>query len=95
VRRIKSMSTETQLTIAAWIFLGGGFYAWTKSSIAGLKSDLKAARGELYRDINGIGAKVRQDEDAAARRYHNTSLAITLIAPVAREKEVCDFLREG
>lgn len=93
------IATETQWLIgsglAVWIFTAGGLLTWARMSIAQLKAEIGKVRGELYKDVNGIGGAVRRNEDAAARRHHNVSLAIILIAPVAREKEVCEFLREG
>jgi hypothetical protein len=88
------------------IFAAGVFYATTRFSIAQLRKDLdsglRAVRGEsaheignVRGDLNKLGIKVREGEAGQQRRFHNISLAMVVIAPVDKEKEVCDFLREG
>ncbi len=82
------MSSDAQITlalsVAVWIFTAGGFYKWVRTSIATLK-----------KDINGIGNKIREEEKAAARRYHNASLAIMISAPATKEEEVSKLLKEN
>jgi hypothetical protein len=79
------------IAIVGWIFSAGILYANVR---------------QLRKDMNGIGRKhadTQKENDrlrelavtAADRRYHNVSLAIMLISPNAREKEVCEFLKEG
>jgi len=56
---------------------------------------MKATVSQLRRDLNGIGSRMREVEKKSDIRFHNVSLAMMHISPVEKEKEVCDFLREG
>ena len=102
--------TDVQITIAAiivgWIFTAGGLLTWARMSIkqlekdamfrtAELRAEIKLARSDLYRDINGLGATVRRNEDNAGKRYHNTSLAVLIVSPPVKEAEISKLLREG
>ena len=88
------MSTEAWsvlgIAIVGWIFTAG--VLWNRME-------------QFRKDLNGIGRKhadYQKDNDrlremafaAADRRYYNVSLAIMLISPSAREKEICEFLKE-
>ncbi len=64
------------------IFGGGVFYATTRAEIAQLK-----------KDINGLGVRLRDESKSNSDAFHNISLAMVVIAPVEKEKEVCDFLK--
>lgn len=97
---------EVMVAVVGGIFTAGGILTWARMSIAALRKefessklaaehDLKVARTELYRDVNGLGNRVRVNEDAAARRYHNISLAIIHAAPPNKETELCDLLHEN
>lgn len=79
---------------------------WARMSIEGVKKEatenkaiaareLETLRVNLYRDINGVGAAGRRNEDDAARRYHNLSMALLIAAPQGKESEVSKLLREG
>ena len=102
--------TDAQITLAiavvVWIFTAGGLVTWARMSIAQLQKDamfrtaelraeLKTARVDLYRDLNGVGNRVRLNEDAAARRYHNLSMSLLIAAPTTKESEVSQLLKEG
>ena len=101
---------DAQLTaigaIVVWIFSAGAFYAWTRGRIAeltreleeakqGAAAELKTAKQDLYRDINGIGGRLRQSEDIMRRRHQNISLAVVHAAPPNKEKEICELLKEN
>jgi hypothetical protein len=92
------MSSDSQIVLAlavvGWIFSGGVFYAWTKSSIGELRRELAKARGDLYRDINGIGTKVRADQNAAKRHHSNNNNVLIFIAPKDKQVAVMGMLRE-
>jgi hypothetical protein len=77
------MSPELLWGVVGAIFGGGIFYATTRAEIASIK-----------RDINGIGTRLRDSDEKAGRRYHNISLAMVVVAPLEKEKEVGDYLRE-
>jgi hypothetical protein len=102
--------TDAQITVAitvvVWIFLAGGLVTYFRMSIEQLKKDamfrtaelrkeIALARSDLYRDINGLGATVRRNEDNAGKRYHNTSLAVLIVSPPVKEAEISKLLREG
>lgn len=102
--------TDGQVTVLiaaiTWIFAAGGVLMWARMSIEGVKKeatenkavaarDLETLRVNLYRDINGVGAAGRRNEDDAARRYHNLSMALLIAAPQGKESEVSKLLREG
>lgn len=93
------MSTDTEITLAAtiiaWIFTAGGLLTWARMSIKQLEKEIKLARSDLYRDVNGIGNRVRLNEEASAKRLHNISLACIIAAPAPKESEISDLLREG
>jgi hypothetical protein len=74
---------ELAIEFITLVFFAGGFYVWIRLSILNIKKDL-----------NGIGNKSREQEKAAARRYHNTSLAIMVCAPPAKEDQVSKLLKE-
>lgn len=47
------------------------------------------------KDVNGLGAKVGGDAKAAARRAHNTALALMLLAQSdAQRMKIADLMRE-
>lgn len=102
--------SDTQLQVVAaiigGIFTSGGILMWARMSIAALRKqavedkaanarELETMRVNLYRDINGVGAAGRRNEDDAARRYHNLSMALLIAAPQGKESEVSKLLREG
>jgi type II secretory pathway component PulJ len=104
------MNSDAQITlgiaIAVWIFTAGGLLTWAKMSInqlekdamfrtAELRKELERARADLYRDINGIGNRVKADGEAASRRYYNLSMSLLIAAPQSKETELCGLLREG
>lgn len=80
--------TDGQVTVLiaaiTWIFAAGGFYMWCRSSIK-----------NLYRDLNGVGNRVRSNEEAATRRYHNVCAAVIIAADPKKEAELAVLLREG
>ena len=75
---------EAGYSLAGFIFAAGIFYATTRAEIAQIK-----------KDMNGLGNRLRVSDDEQKRKHTNIGLALMLIAPVDKEKEVCDFLREG
>jgi hypothetical protein len=102
--------TDAQITlgiaIAVWIFTAGGLLTWAKMSInqlekdamfrtAELRAEIKLARSDLYRDLNGVGNRVRRQDDMNAQRYHNLSMAAMIAAPPSKEAEISGLLREG
>lgn len=102
--------SDAQLTaiaaVVVWIFSAGAFYAWTRGRITeltreleeaktGAAAELKTAKQDLYRDLNGVGNRVRVNQDAAARRHQNISLAIVHAAPPNKEKELVELLKEN
>ena len=56
------------------------------------------ALGALRRvrtDVNAIGGKIKAAERDALRRHHNVSLVLMLAAPIEKEREICELLKEG
>ncbi len=51
-------------------------------------------RKETQQDLAGIGGKVSRVEKETLRRYHNTTVAMMLAVPPAKEKEVSELLTE-
>jgi hypothetical protein len=97
---------EVVVAVVGGIFTAGGILTWARMSIAALRvqievnkqcseRDVKTARADLYRDVNGLGNRVRLNEDNANRRYHNTSAALLIAAPNTKESEIAALLREG
>ena len=81
------MSDEAKVAIVTFlvtmIFGAGGLIMWIRISLA-----------DMRKDMNGIGNKMNSDRAAALRRHHNTTLAIVRLAVVAREKNICELLKE-
>ena len=81
------MNDEAKVAIAIFVittlFTAGGLITWVKISLK-----------EMKQDMNGIGRKQNDDRKDALRRHHNTSLAITQLAVIADEKNICDLLKE-
>lgn len=93
------MSDDTKVTIAiaviGWIFSAGGLVVWARMSITALRDELRKSRADLYRDLNGVGNRVRQNQDEAAKRHQNISLAIVHAAPPGKEREICELMKEN
>lgn len=93
------------MSAEAWAVVAIAVAGWSGITLR-MWFRMEQKQEQFSADLKGIGRKVTEtqnennrlremDVDDAHRRYHNVSLAIMLISPNAREKEVCEFLKEG
>ncbi len=87
--------TATCQTSNALVGAPGNIYIGSILAIPGGGGETAQVRTDLYRDINGLGARVRTNEDNAGRRYHNLSMAVIIVSPAPKEAEISKLLREG
>jgi hypothetical protein len=97
---VSAVGTLLHITVAlvgaafSGLFTAGGFYVYVRISFAHMEKKIDRNHDTLKADLSGIGSKVARDERAAARRYHNLSLAIMHSCPVDKENEVSHLMKE-
>jgi hypothetical protein len=82
------------LVLAGAAFSGGGFYVYVRISLAHVEKKIDLNHSMLKADLAGVGYKVARNENSAARRYHNLSLAIMHSCPTDKENEVSHLMKE-
>ncbi len=66
-------------SLGSLLFASGGFFYMVRG---------------MRKDINGIGRKANEERILAARRHHNTSLAVMALAPPEHRHEIAALLKE-
>jgi hypothetical protein len=93
------------LLLAGTLFSSGGFYVYVKMTLKHVEEKvnknfhtldvkIEANNGTCMRDLAGIGAKVARVERESLRRYHNTTMAVMLIADLKDEEKITNLMRE-
>jgi len=92
---MSDMTLHILLPIVGAIFSAGGFYVYVRLSLTRLKEDAAKEHAQIRGDLNNMGRKLTDAEKAALRRHHNVSLVLMLAAPLKKEHEICELLKEG
>jgi len=73
------MTTADIIELAGIIFAAGGL--WYKVE-------------QVRKDVNNVGRKVRENQDATDKRIRNLSAIVQFTAPDSKEKDVIAMLKE-